>query len=114
MKPKRSLAWGTPLVGFSALAVALFYYLHSPGQRAHTLTIRAGHKPTTRDPMARVLQRGAVTSGIHLEILDSPGSEDALDRVNAGTLDLALVLGGLRVENRPNVRQIATLNIEPL
>ncbi|MHC5542611.1 type 2 periplasmic-binding domain-containing protein, partial [Singulisphaera rosea] len=41
-------------------------------------------------------------------------SREALDRVEAGTLDLALVQGGLGPSHRSRVRQVATLHVEPL
>ena len=49
-----------------------------------------------------------------MELHESAGSEAALDLVNAGKLDVALVQGGLRIHDRVNVRQVATLNLEPL
>ena len=119
MKHKRSLAkflgvWVAPIVGLSALALALFVYFYKPGQRAVHLSFTAGQKQTTRHQVAQALNTSATSLGIHLQLQETPGSEEALDQVNAGQLDLALVQGGLRVEDRPNVRQVATLNLEPL
>jgi TRAP-type uncharacterized transport system substrate-binding protein len=116
---KRKLArilgmWIAPLVGFSTLAVAFFAYFHTPSQRSHALSMTAGQYRTTRNPLARALQDAGNAFGIKLEIRQGAGSEDTLDGVNAGKVDLALVQGGLHVDGRPNVRQVATLNIEPL
>jgi TRAP-type uncharacterized transport system substrate-binding protein len=106
--------WIAPFMGLAALAVALFLYFYTPGQRTNVLSLTAGQKQTTRNQVALALQNAGTTFGIQMEIHECAGSEDALDRVNAGKLDLALVQGGLRVDGRPNVRQVATLNIEPL
>jgi TRAP-type uncharacterized transport system substrate-binding protein len=106
--------WIAPIVGLSALAVALFFFFHTPGQRPHTLSITAGQNQTTRHQVALELRKAGTSFGIHMDIRETAGSEDALDRVNAGKLDLALVQGGLHVDDRPNVRQVATLSIEPL
>jgi hypothetical protein len=42
------------------------------------------------------------------------GSEEALDLVNSGKVDCAFVQGGLGVGDRPNVRLVAMMQIEPL
>jgi TRAP-type uncharacterized transport system substrate-binding protein len=106
--------WIAPIVGISALAIALFVFLYTPHQREHTLTMTAGQHKTTRHQVAVALQNAGTPLGIRIELRDTAGSEESLDRVNAGKLDAALVQGGLHVDDRPNVRQVATLNIEPL
>jgi TRAP-type uncharacterized transport system substrate-binding protein len=106
--------WAAPLVGLSALAVAFAVYWHAPGERSYRLRITAGEALGTRHELAQVLRRQAAAHGLTLEIETTAGSEEALDLVNGHALDLALVQGGLRVDDRPHVRQVATLHIEPL
>ena len=119
MKRKRSLTkilgvWVAPIVGLTALAVAFFFYFYSPRERTHKLTITEGQKLTTGTQLGQALQVSVAPFGFQLEIKETAGSEVALDQVNAGKLDLALVQGGLHDEGRPNVRQVATLSVEPL
>jgi TRAP-type uncharacterized transport system substrate-binding protein len=51
---------------------------------------------------------------ITLELEPSAGSSQALDWVNSRHVDVALVQGGLTGAGRPNIRQVATLQIEPM
>jgi TRAP-type uncharacterized transport system substrate-binding protein len=106
--------WVAPLVGLSALAVALFLYWHAPRQARYRLRMTSGETVGTRHELAQVLRRHAAHDGITIEIEATAGSEAALDAVNSGLLDAALVQGSLRLERRPHVRQVATLHVEPL
>jgi TRAP-type uncharacterized transport system substrate-binding protein len=103
-----------PVAALSALGLALFFYYHSPRERSYHLRMTAGEARGTRHQLARVLQDNASPLGLQLEVEGTAGSEEALDRVNARTLDLALVQGGLRCDGRPHVRQVASLGVEPL
>src|SRR5262249_22163758 len=51
---------------------------------------------------------------IALELRETVGSEEALDWVQARKVDVALVQGGLSADARPDVRQVAALQVEPL
>jgi TRAP-type uncharacterized transport system substrate-binding protein len=64
--------------------------------------------------LAELLRDEVSSRGIVLDLQPTVGSEQALDRVNEHTLDLALVQGGLALGDRPHVRQVATLHVEPL
>src|SRR5262245_5540319 len=106
--------WVAPLAALSALGLALFAYYHAPRQGRHEFRMTAGDAHGTRHQIAQALRGNAHSRGLQLEIEETAGSEAALDRVNAHSLDVALVQGGLRVEDRPDIRQVATLQIEPL
>ena len=67
-----------------------------------------------RHQIARRLAAGAALRGVRIDLIETSGSEDALDRLNAGTLDLALVQGGLGLERRTEARQVVPLHVEPL
>ncbi len=103
-----------PVAALSALGLALFFYYHSPRERSYRLRMTAGEARGTRHQLARVLRASASPLGLQLEVEGTAGSEESLDRVDARTLDLALVQGGLRCDGRPHVRQVATLGVEPL
>ncbi len=67
-----------------------------------------------RHQIARRLAAGAALRGVRIDLIGTSGSEDALDRLIAGTLDLALVQGGLGLESRTGARQVVPLHVEPL
>jgi TRAP-type uncharacterized transport system substrate-binding protein len=74
----------------------------------------AGNAKGTRHQLALKLGEEAARRNLTLAVIPSVGSEDALDRVNRRDLDVALVQGGLAVDDRLDVRQVATLHVEPL
>ena len=106
--------WAAPIAGLAALAFAVVYYFQAPGHGRYRLRMTAGNAKGTRHQLALRLGTEAARRNLALEVVPSAGSEDALDRVNRRELDLALVQGGLAVEGRPDVRQVATLHIEPM
>ena len=106
--------WAAPFVGLLALVAAFYVYWRAPRERSFSLRFSAGAAKGTRHELAQILRRHASDHGLRLHIEATPGSEAALDAVNSGALDAALVQGGLRVEDRPEVRQVATLHVEPL
>jgi TRAP-type uncharacterized transport system substrate-binding protein len=106
--------WVAPLAGLAAIALAFFFYFHSPPERTYRLRMTAGNAAGTRHHLARLLQAELTPQGLRLELHETPGSEEALDEVNRHALDLALVQGGLDVDGRPNVRQVIALHVEPL
>jgi TRAP-type uncharacterized transport system substrate-binding protein len=106
--------WVAPLVGVTALGLAVFLYFHTPRERAFRLIVTAGDPLDTRHELAEVLRDEVRARGLTLELRGTVGSEQALDQVEARAVDLALVQGGLAVDGRPNVRQVAALQVEPL
>jgi TRAP-type uncharacterized transport system substrate-binding protein len=106
--------WVAPLAGLAALALAVFVYFHSPRERTYRFRLTAGNATGTRHHLARLLQAELAPHNLLLELEETPGSEEALDEVNSRQLDLALVQGGLKVNGRPNVRQVIGLHVEPL
>lgn len=106
--------WILAVLGLSALAIAAAVYFHAGRPELHVLRISAGSRKGTRYQIARRLARSAREYGVNLLIVETEGSEQALDLVDSGELDLALVQGGLEMRGRPGVRQVASLKIEPL
>jgi TRAP-type uncharacterized transport system substrate-binding protein len=101
-------------VGVAALALAVYFYFHTPGQKTVRLTITAGNLLGTRAELAEVLRDAAAARGVVLDLRETVGSEQALDWVETRQVDLALVQGGLSLHDRANVREAAALQIEPL
>lgn len=78
------------------------------------LGITGGRAPGPRQRVAEVLRREGAGFGIRLTVKDVPGSVEALDAVNDGRIDVALVQGGLDSKRWTNIRQVAALYVEPL
>ena len=106
--------WVAAALGLTAIAVAAVVFFHESRPVAYRLTITAGSPEGLRHQMAERLKAVARRRGVLLKVVGASGSTDALERLNAGSLDLALVQGGLDTTDRPNVRQVASLKIEPL
>jgi TRAP-type uncharacterized transport system substrate-binding protein len=106
--------WAAPFLGCAALLLTVYLYFHTPKERTYRLTITAGNAVDTRHELAELLRKEMAAQGVLLQLHNTIGSEQALDQVNSGSIDLALVQGGLAVEDRPHVRQVVALHIEPL
>ncbi len=99
----------------AAVVLAVLWLVFGRGSsRPARLTISAGRPQGSRHSMAESLAAEAVRYRVVLKLVETAGSEQALDRVNSRSIDLALVQGGLGVGDRPNVRQVAALHVEPL
>jgi TRAP-type uncharacterized transport system substrate-binding protein len=106
--------WLALVVGVVALGLAAYFYFHTPGVKAVRLTITAGNRLGTRDELADVLRAAVAPRHVTLELRETVGSEESLDWVEARKVDVALVQGGLSTEGRPDVREVAALQVEPL
>jgi TRAP-type uncharacterized transport system substrate-binding protein len=74
----------------------------------------AGQRAGERARLAEELQRQAGRLRIAIELRETAGSDQALQELDRGRLDLVLAQGGLNLSDRPNLRQVASLHIEPL
>jgi len=111
----RVLPWFGLAAAMFLIAIAV-YYAWPNAKRKQTLAISAGNLLGTRANIAQLLKDGIASSEnahLKLEVVDSAGSSDALQKVDAGELQLALIQGGLD-ERYANVRRIAALHVEPL
>jgi TRAP-type uncharacterized transport system substrate-binding protein len=106
--------WVVPAAALAALALAAFLYFHSPAPKTYRLSLTAGNPLGVRHQLAERLQKEGSAHGLEFTLEPSKGSEQSLDWVNSRKVDVALVQGGLSTEGRPNVRQVATLHIEPM
>ncbi len=89
------------------------YYSQRPSFRKELL-ITGGSAGGSRAQIALCLARVARVDGLRLRVVDCEGSKQALEWLDRGQLDLALVQGGLDPEAYPHVRQVAALHVEPL
>ena len=106
--------WAAALLFLTALAVGLSIYFSDRSSYRRTLTITGGSPKGVRSQIAHRLAVEARRQGLELHVVGTEGSRDALAMVDRGTLDLALVQGGIERTGHPHVRQVAPLHIEPL
>jgi TRAP-type uncharacterized transport system substrate-binding protein len=106
--------WIAAFLCLVALAVVVTVYFSEsrPGQFA--LSISAGSSEGLRHQVAERLAIEGTGHGLEMRLEPTTGSREALDRVDARKLDVALVQGGLDPAFHPHVRQVAALHIEPL
>jgi TRAP-type uncharacterized transport system substrate-binding protein len=86
----------------------------SPPPKTH-LTLTTGSLAGRRNEIAEsYLAPAAARYGLDIQIVETVGSEDSLNQVNSGAIDLALSGGGLSAVGRDSVREIMPLYVEPL
>jgi TRAP transporter TAXI family solute receptor len=100
------------LAGIVVLLVGAVVWFHDNGPAAWGLTMTGGDELGARHQLATILAHEVQPAGVTITVRPTQGSEEAMAMVDAGTLDMALVQGGLTVG--PNVRQVAALYPEPL
>jgi hypothetical protein len=101
-------------LGLTALAAAVIVSLGSgPGERMR-VTLTAGRLGTTRAAVAESLVKEGASRGLDVELVETATMSESLDRVNAGTVDFALISDALRTEDHARVREVAPLYVEAL
>jgi TRAP-type uncharacterized transport system substrate-binding protein len=106
--------WTVAILGVVGLGLAALAWSREPSRRPIALAMSAGRPEGARQRIAEILAREAGRRGVRVQWQPTAGSEQALDQVDAGRLDAALVQGGLDPGGRRNVRQVAALHVEPL
>ncbi len=81
--------------------------------RTYHLKISGGDLLSNRHFLARSLQSEALENGVSLQVIPAQGSQEALEQVDQGKLNLAFVQGGLDAEYA-NVTHVATVATELL
>ncbi len=112
----RRITRDRPIVIVTSFLVlgAVAFYLARPSRRTATLRISAGSARGQRHAMAEILKAEALAHRVRLVLVPTSGSEDALARLEAGQLDLAMIQGGLAFEPGRSVREVAALHVEPM
>ncbi|MBI1290313.1 hypothetical protein GC173_03605 [bacterium] len=100
------------IAGAVLVVVGLVLWFSERGPRSWNLSITGGDELGTRHRLATILAHESQAGDVTLTVKPTQGSEEALELVDKGTLDLALVQGGLKAGT--NVRQVAALYPEPL
>jgi TRAP-type uncharacterized transport system substrate-binding protein len=104
---------GGGLLGVALLGVASYNYCRCYCGAPTRLTLSAGNVCPLRHEMAKRIAAG-ISGDVEVTVCDSSNSTAICTAVDAGQLDLGLVLGGLPTAEFKNVRQVATLGVEPL
>ena len=102
------------VLGISALGLGLWAMLAHTRKPVHRMTLTAGPFGTTRSLVASQIVDTLKARGIDAELLETPRTQYELDRVNAGTIDFALVSEAFRIGPRPHVREVTPLYLEAL
>src|SRR3954454_2876136 len=103
--------WLIAALGFSALGLAFILWFYRPAPGLVRLSMTAGDEHGMRHRIATKLVSEALRHGIRLDLIPTAGSKAALDRLDSGQLQIALVQGGLDPDAWRDVRQVAALNI---
>ena len=96
-----------------ALSAVAGYFIYEILPRQYSLTITGGNILSNRHYLAKALQEEISHSGVALEIKPTSGSQEALELVSEGKLDVAFIQGGLDFAY-PNVVHVATVAPELL
>jgi len=77
-------------------------------------TLTAGSELGLRHQIAENLSYELGTRGVSITVIPTSGSQESLEKVNRGEIDMALAQGGINCPEFANLRQAAVLHVEPL
>ncbi len=100
--------------GLALLSLAAYNYAVCYCRAPIHLTLSGGNVCPLRSEMAKRICSEVQADGILIDAQFDTNSAAIGADVNARQLDLGLVLGGFSPDEFPNVRQVATLGVEPL
>lgn len=96
-----------------ALVGVALHFVYEIIPRTYNLRITGGDLLSNRHFLAKSLQAEALPRGVGLQVVPVHGSQEALEQLDAGKLDLAFIQGGLGSEHA-NVAHVATVAPELL
>lgn len=103
---KRRRILGIILISLLLLISAKLIFNLIP--KNYILSVTSGSVLSERHFLIKLLQDEAAGNFLSLKVVKTSGALDALELVNSGKVDLALVPGGV-VNSFPNIRHVATL-----
>ena len=78
------------------------------------MTLTAGYLDTTRAHVAQALATALARHGLAVRLIETTSTEEALEQVDAGAIDFALVSGSYRIERNPRLRLVTPLYVEAM
>ncbi len=93
--------------GALLLVLGLAFWLW-PSNKAFNITITDSTTAGTREHVLNYLKKNAAHQGVVLKKVPTVGSIEALNKVNAGEIDLALVQGTVRLPQHPTASAYQT------
>jgi TRAP-type uncharacterized transport system substrate-binding protein len=102
------------IAGLAMFCLAAYNYLDCYCHAPIRLTLSGGNVCPLRSEMAKRICGEVRNEGIELSAVPDTNSETISRDVDSHRLDMGLVLGGFPADAHPNVRQVATLGVEPL
>jgi hypothetical protein len=102
------------LLGVVALCLALARVVVRPAPPMRDISLTAGNIESTRALVAQRLVEALGTRGFKGHLVAAVSSQEEVERVDRGEIDMALVSGAYRVESYPNLRLVAPLYVEAL
>ncbi len=95
------------------VASTLYFWFRASRTEQHLLRMTAGDTLSHRHLIAEVLVNEAARHGLTIDLSAGAGSAEALNKLAAGELDAAFVLGDLEFPDS-EIREVAVLYSEPL
>lgn len=102
------------VVGLLLIGIGLLTWVWEPSVRTYQVKCAGGVASFNRYKILEYLKRHQQEVDLEVEIVETEGTSEAIARVQSGELDLALVNGLLRFPQADNIRQVATLTVEPM
>lgn len=104
---------GGGVLGAALLSIAAYNYVRCYCTAPMRLSLSGGSVCPLRSEIAKKIA-ASISGNVAVEVCDATNSEQICEAVEAGALDLGLILGGLPTTEFKNVRQVARLGVEPL
>ena len=110
---ERGLVYGLSIILIAAATWFTFQFIEPAPPRS--LTIATGSADGAYRFFAQRLKRELTNEGVDLEIIETAGSVDNLQRLSKGTVDVAFLQSGLaRAQDYPQLESLGSLYYEPV
>ncbi len=112
---RRARGWALVLLAATAFGTAAAMQMHwGRRDRLLTVTIAASRDDWPRRDGLASLTKLAAAQGLVVASQETLGSAEALEGVEAGIMDLAIIPGGIDFTRYKNIREVTSLHIQPL